>query len=139
MGDIPLEILKRYLVLQLLESGSVKNSKELMQEVNANAFETAKTLKGINDMFGTRTTPPPPPIFNPQPLPNPFNQPQQPAYQQPPAYTNTQVIDMMNTMQQQFIEMQNQMFKGLQDLYNGVQSLVLTLENKNVQNQNIPK
>jgi len=130
MGDIPLEILKRYLVLQLLESGSVKNSKELMQEVNANALETAKTLQGINAMFGNRNTTPPPP-----PVQNPFNQPP-PMFNQPPAYSNTQIIEMMNGMQKQFIDMQNQMFSGLQELYNTLQQLVLTIDNQNKNNQN---
>jgi len=132
VSDITLEILKRYLVLSLIESGSMTNSKDLMKEINDNAMQTAKNLKGINDMFGSRPVAPPPQMANP------FNQQHPPVFnqqQQEPAYTNAQIVNMITGMQNQFIDMQNQMFKGLQDLYNTLQSLVNAVDNKNIQNQ----
>ena len=77
--DFTLEALKRYLVMQLIETSTMKNSTDVMNEINENALNTAKTMKGINSMWNSpfkNQQQQPPNVFN---GPNPYAPP---PYQQ---------------------------------------------------------
>jgi hypothetical protein len=151
--DFTFEALKRYLVMQLIETSSMQNSKELMSDINQNALETAKTMKGINDMFGSRNNQPPPQnnILN---QPNPFlpheqqqgfNQNfQQPNYQQQSPNHQLQEeffkfkndVSMANTQIKNDINaLKAEIFNGLQGLNHALTQLCHNMSN-NQQPQN---
>ena len=134
MDKFVLEALKRYVLLNLIESTSMGNSSDFMKTINANALETAQTVKEIS-MFGLKPNPQfvqqQPPVNNP---PNPFQNPcpQNPFGQNPPIpeLNNAQIIEFMTNMQNQFIDLQNNVFKGLQELYNSLQSTINALKDR---------
>lgn len=154
--DFTIEALKRYLVMQLIDSTQVQNSRDFMTEINDNALNTAKTMKEMNDMFGTKSQPQPP-QYQPQSQqqsnyqqPNVFNQPNplQPNYQhqqpqQPQNYgypqqqqqqpNYQQLLEMVSScekrtldMQQQITQIQVETFTGLQNIYNTFGKMIET-------------
>jgi len=143
MSGFVLEALKRYLVLQLIESTSMQSSTNTMSDINKNALQTAETMKGISDMFGMKTPQPQSsPIqdpFNPQPqgFQNPFEK-APPQQQQHQGYSNEQVVQLVADMQQQLIEIQKQTFDGLHAIYNALKEITLSFQNTQTQNTNAP-
>lgn len=144
MSDFTLEALKRYVVMQLIESTSMQSSREFMSDVNSNAITTAETIKGINDMFtkpGQSTLQTPPPNYQPpqpppvaSPFAPPFAPPQNSIFGQQqapvqPGFSNAQIVEMITKMHTEFSDMQNQMFNGLQELYNTVYQIGATVKN----------
>jgi len=151
--DFTLEALKRYLVMQLIETSSMQNSKDLMTDINQNAFETAKTMKGINDMFGRNNQPPPPQqqnnILN---QPNPFLPPeqqqgfnqnfqQQPNFQQPNYQQQDEFFRFKNEMSMSITQIKNDMNALKAEIFNGLQGLnhALTQLCHNMGNNNQPQ
>ena len=142
MSGFVLEALKRYLVLQLIESTSMQSSTNTMSDINKNALQTAETMRGITDMFGMKTTPQPSPIVDPfniqqqgQGFQNPFEHQQS---QQQQGYSNEQVIALVTDMQKQLIEIQKQTFDGLHAIYNALKEITLSAQNTQAQNTNGP-
>ena len=143
MSGFVLEALKRYLVLQLIESTSMQSSTNPMSDINKNALQTAETMKGISEMFGMKTTPQPSPIVDPfnnqqqqgQGFQNPF-EPQQPQQQQ--GYSNEQVIALVTDMQKQLIAIQKQTFDGLHAIYDALKEITLSFQATQTQNTNAP-
>ena len=130
--DFTLEALKRYLVMQLIETSSMQNSKEIMGDINQNALETAKTMKGITDMFGSRQN------YQQQPnvlnQPNPYYPPQQ---YQPGFSQQDEVMNFMNQTRNEITAIKNdmndlkaQIFDGLQSLNHAITQLTQTFGQK---------
>lgn len=134
MADFITEALKRFVVMQFIESTTMSNSQDFMKELNSSAMNTAETLKGINDMsiFGSRPQQPQQPnVFNQQ---NPFIQPQQPQ-------ANDDLIQFVNETRQSITDVKNdmndlkaQIFEGLQNLYQGLNQLASNLNNNQSNN-----
>lgn len=137
--DFTLEALRRYLVLQFIESTQMKNT---MSEVNQNAIETAKAMKEIQTMFGMKNQPQSP-IQNPfqqqQQTQNPFaSTPSPDVFSQQQNYQMQQyqqAVNMMTEMQKQFVELQKQIFDGLHGLYNLMTDLVNELKDRKEKTQ----
>jgi len=127
MSGFVLEALKRYLVIQLIENTSMQSSTNTMSDINKNALQTAETMKGISEMFGSRTAPPP----QQSPIVDPFGQTQQQGFtnpfepQQEPGYSNEQVIALVSDMQKQLIEIQKQIFDRLHAIYNALKEITI--------------
>jgi hypothetical protein len=143
MSSFVFEALKRYLVLQLIESTSMQSSTNTMSEINKNALQTAETMKGISmNLFGSNSTPPPQPQT---PIVDPFaqQQPQQQGFTNPfeqrqQGYTNEQVVALVTDMQKQLVEIQKQTFDGLHAIYNALKEITLSAQNTQAQNTNSP-
>jgi len=140
MSGFVFEALKRYLVLQLIESTEMQSSTNTMSDINKNALQTAETMRGISmNLFGMNNPPPPPqtPIvdpFAPQPqqgFQNPFQQ-QQPQQ----GYSNEQVIALVTDMQKQLIAIQKQTFDGLHAIYDALKEITLHAQNAGAQANN---
>jgi len=116
--DFTLEALKRYLVMQLIETSNMQNSSQLMSEINQNAIETAKTMKGITDMFGSRNN-------QPQ-MPNVLNQ-QNPYYSQPQPYPGfgqqDELTNFINSTRGEITSLKNDMNDLKAQIFDGLQSL----------------
>ena len=131
--DFTLEALKRYLVMQLIETSSMQNSKEIMGDINQNALETAKTMKGITEMFGSRQNyqQQQPNVLN---QPNPYYPPQQ---YQPGFSQQDEVMNFMNQTRNEITGIKNdmndlkaQIFDGLQSLNHAITQLTQTFGQK---------
>jgi len=135
MSRVSLESLKRYLVLELIESSTKQNSKVIMQDTIDNALKVGRAMKEINSMFGLGTTPQQPTqqAGIPNNVFNQSTQGQQINTEQHVAYTNQETIDVVTTMQKSMIEMQNKMFLGMQDVYNMLGALVAKIESLPIQ------
>ena len=133
--DVTLEALKRYLVMQLIETSTMKNSTDVMNEINENALNTAKTMKGINSMWNSpfkNQQQQPPNVFN---GPNPYAPP--PYQQQQPAYSNEDIINFVNEMQQSQTALKNelndlkaQVFDGMQNLHHSITQSLETMKSQ---------
>lgn len=132
MSGFVLEALKRYLVIQLIENTSMQSSTNTMSDINKNALQTAETMKGISEMFGSRTAPPQPttPIVDPFTQPQGFVNPFEPKQQQQ-GYSNEQVVQLVSDMQKQLIEIQKQTFDGLHAIYNALKEITLHYQSSN--------
>jgi len=149
--DFTLEALKRYLVMQLIETSSMQNSKDLMTDINQNAFETAKTMKGINDMFGRNNQPPPqqnnilnqPNPFLPPEQQQGFNNYQQPNYQQqqPNHQLQEEFFKFKNDVSMANTQIKNDINALKAEIFNGLQGLnhALTQLCHNMGNNNQPQ
>ena len=96
-----------------------------MNDINANALKTAKTMKDINNMFGSNQ----PPQNNPLSGSNPFITPQQ--QQQ---HSNEELLQFVNETRNNITQVKNEMndlkaqiFEGLQNLYQGLNQLASKL------------
>ena len=52
MADFPIEALKRYTVLAAIHTNNNFDKKDVMENVNKNMLEAAKTIKEIDMLFG---------------------------------------------------------------------------------------
>jgi len=98
-----------------MEESSIKQGRQVQQEIVDNALLTAKAIKEIDSMFSFGanksqvTNPPQPPIYNQQPQqpqqPGGFPNPQQPQITTPMPPNQMNVNDSMQNTQNNYEEM----------------------------------
>jgi len=116
MADFPIEALKRYTVLAAIHTNNNFDKKEVMENVNKNMLEAAKTIKEIDMLFGRNQPQQPlqyqPPIHQPQYQPPP---PPPPPHQ-PYAYSPDQLLEYVNNLQMQINSLKQDLYGGLNEL-----------------------